>query len=153
SSSPLIAKGEIALRKDPADALQVAEQILNGDPNNSAAHRLVVKAAMALEMPRTAVMSLEILFKNSPNDKEIAMQLANGLAEIGEVKRGEKILADLYRSFPTDNELAQALKNMSAKQTMDEGGYDSLADGSGSYRDILKDKDQAVSLEQQARVQ
>jgi tetratricopeptide (TPR) repeat protein len=153
SSSPMIAKGEIALRKDPADALQVAEQILNGDPNNSAAHRLVVKAAMALEMPRTAVMSLEILFKNSPNDKEIAMQLANGLAEIGEVKRGEKILADLYRNFPTDNELAQALKNMSAKQTMDEGGYDALADGSGSYRDILKDKEEAVSLEQQARVQ
>src|ERR1700757_2147809 len=42
SSSPMIAKGEIALRKDPADALQVAEQILNGDPNSSAAHRLVV---------------------------------------------------------------------------------------------------------------
>jgi tetratricopeptide (TPR) repeat protein len=153
SSSPLIAKGEIALRKDPADALHVAEQILNGDPNNSAAHRLVVKAATALEMPRTVVISLEILFRNSPNDKEVAMHLASALGEIGEVKRGEKILADLYRNFPTDNEIAQALKNMSAKQTMDEGGYDSLADGTGSYRDILKDKEEAVSLEQQARVQ
>jgi tetratricopeptide (TPR) repeat protein len=152
SSSPLVAKGEIALRKDPAEALHVAEQILNGDPNNSAAHRLVVKAATALEMPRTAVMSLEILFHNSPNDKEVAMQLASALPEIGEVKRGEKILTDLYRSYPTDNEVAQALKNMSAKQTMDEGGYDALADGTGSYRDILKDKEEAVSLEQEARV-
>src|SRR5882672_6831612 len=35
SSSPLVAKGEIALRKDPAEALAIAEQILNGDPNNS----------------------------------------------------------------------------------------------------------------------
>jgi len=34
---------------------------------------------------------------------------------------------------------------------MDEGGYESLADGKGSYRDILKDKEQAVSLEQQNR--
>ena len=152
SSSPLVAKGEIALRKDPAEALHVAEQILNGDPNNSAAHRLVVKAATALEMPRTAVMSLEILFHNSPNDKEVAMQLASALPEIGEVKRGEKILTDLYRTYPTDNEVAQALKNMSAKQTMDEGGYDALADGTGSYRDILKDKEEAVSLEQEARV-
>src|SRR5262249_5678964 len=45
SSSPLLAKAEIALRRDPAEALQTAEQILNTDPNNSAAHRLVVKAA------------------------------------------------------------------------------------------------------------
>ena len=65
--------------------------------------------------------------------------------------KAEKILADLYRSFPTDNELGQALKDLSARKTLDEGGYQALADGSGSYRDILKDKDEAVSLEQQNR--
>src|SRR5207244_10333992 len=76
---------------------------------------------------------------------------ANAMADAGEVSRAEKILADLYRSFPTDNDLAQALKNLSARKTMDEGGYDALADGSGSYRDILKDKNEAVALEQQNR--
>src|SRR5579859_6209625 len=70
SSSPLLAKAEFALHRDPAEALQSAEQILNSDPNNSGAHRLVVKAAAALELPRTAVLSLEILFSNSPRDKE-----------------------------------------------------------------------------------
>src|SRR5215470_953676 len=30
SSSPMVAKGQLALRKDPAEALQIAEQILNG---------------------------------------------------------------------------------------------------------------------------
>ena len=69
----------------------------------------------------------------------------------GQVGRAEKILADLYRSFPTDNELAQALKDLSARKTLDEGGYEALADGSGSYRDILKNKEEAVSLEQQNR--
>ena len=34
---------------------------------------------------------------------------------------------------------------------MNEGGYEALADGTGSYRDILKDKEEAVSLEQQNR--
>jgi tetratricopeptide (TPR) repeat protein len=153
SSSPLIVKGEAALRREPKEALQVAEQILNNDPNNTAAHRLIVKAATALEMPRTAVLSLELLYHNAPRDKDIAIQLANGLANIGEVKRGEQILTNLQSSMPHDNDIAQALKDISARNTMDEGGYDSLADGSGSYRDILRNKEEAVTLEQQNRVE
>ena len=35
---------------------------------------------------------------------------------------------------------------------MDEGGYTALEGGQGSYRDILKDKKEAVSLEQEKRV-
>src|SRR5262249_41437272 len=34
---------------------------------------------------------------------------------------------------------------------MQKGGYDALADGKGSYRDILKDKEEAISLEQEKR--
>jgi tetratricopeptide (TPR) repeat protein len=153
SSSPMVAKGEIAVRKSPAEALVIAEQILNSDPVNSGAHRLVVKAAKAMELPHTAVMSLEALHRNSPKDRETAIELANALAEIGEPKRGEAILTELYRANPTDNELGQALKNLSAQKTLDEGGYEALADGSGSYRDILKNKEEAVSLEQQNRVE
>ena len=96
-SQPAIARGELALRKDPAEALQIAEHILNTDPNNSGAHRLVVKAATALEFPRTAVMSLEILAKNSPKDLDLAIHFANTLADAGEVMRAEKILTDLLR--------------------------------------------------------
>src|SRR5215471_9676825 len=70
SSSPLVAKGEIALHQNPAEALRIAEQILNSDPNSSAGHRLIVKASTTLEFPKTAVLSLEILHKNSPKDKD-----------------------------------------------------------------------------------
>ncbi len=153
SSQPLVAKGELALRTNPAEALGIAEQILNGDPFNSGAHRLIVKAATALEMPNTIVLSLELMHRNSPKDKEIAIQLANALAEIGDPMRGERVLSELYRANPTDNDLAQALKDISARKTMDEGGYDELAEGKGSYRDILKNKEEAVSLEQQNRVE
>src|SRR5207249_1428663 len=74
SSSPLVAKGQLALRKDPAEALHIAEQILNSDPNNSAAHRLVVEAAASLEMPHAAVLSLEMLVRNSPKDTDVAIK-------------------------------------------------------------------------------
>jgi tetratricopeptide (TPR) repeat protein len=150
-SSPLLAKGHMALSKDPAEALRIAEQILNSEPLSSGAHKLVVEAATALELPKTAVMSLEILAANSPKDRDVAIKFAKALADSGEVGKAEKILADLYRSFPADNDLGQALKDLSARKTLDEGGYDALADGTGSYRDILKDKNEAVSLEQQNR--
>jgi tetratricopeptide (TPR) repeat protein len=151
SSQPLIAKGQMALRKDPGEALQMAEQVLNHDPMNSAAHRLIVEAAVAMQMPRTAVMSLEVLFRNSPKDKDIGMQFANTLAETGQEERAERVLSDLCRVFPGDNDLLLALKNISATKTLDKGGYEALADGSGSYRDILKDKEEAVALEQESR--
>ena len=64
---------------------------------------------------------------------------------------GEESWRTFIALFPTDNDLAQALKDLSARKTLDEGGYEALADGTGSYRDILKDKEEAVSLEQQNR--
>jgi tetratricopeptide (TPR) repeat protein len=151
ASQPMVGKGQMALRKNPAEALQIAEQILNGDPTNSGAHRLVVEAATAMEMPRTAVLSLGVLAQNSPKDREVAIKFANALADSGEVVRAEKILADLYEEFPTDGDLAQALKNISARRTMDKGGYEALADGKGSYRDILANEEEAKALEQENR--
>jgi len=153
SSSPQVAKAQMALRKDPTEALATAEEVLNGDPENSGAHKVVVEAATALELPRTKVLSLDILVKNHPRDKNLAVQLANALADIGDVQRAERTLSDLLRTTPNDGDLAQALKNISARRTMKEGGYGALASGEGSYRDILKNEKEAVSLEQEKRVQ
>jgi tetratricopeptide (TPR) repeat protein len=153
SSSPLVAKGQIALRRNPTEALNIGEQILNSDPTSSPGHRLIAEAAIAMDMPRTAVMSLDVLFKNSPKDKNVAIQYANMLAETGEAQRAERILMELSRATPSDAELHQALKDLSARKTLSEGGYDALADGKGSYRDILRNEKEAVSMEQANRVQ
>lgn len=152
-SSPQIAKAQVMLRGNPGGAMAVAEQILNGDPHSSAAHRIIVEAAKTLELPKTAVLSYETLLKNSPKDRNLAMEFAQTTAEIGESSRGEKILMDLLREYPNDGELKTALKDLSARKTLDEGGYGALAGGEGSYRDILRNKEEAVSLEQEKKVQ
>jgi tetratricopeptide (TPR) repeat protein len=152
-SSPQWTKAKLVMSKNPAEALAIAEQILNGDPNNSGAHRLIVEAAKALELPRTAVLSYETLVKNSQKDRDLIIDYAHAVSEIGEASRAEKLLLDLIRERPNDGELKQALKDLSARKTMDEGGYAALEDGQGSYRDILKDKKEAASLEQEKRVQ
>jgi tetratricopeptide (TPR) repeat protein len=151
SSSPMVAKGQMALRKDPMEALQIAEQILNGDANSTGAHKLLAEAALALEMPQTAVLSLEMLYKNAPKDKDAGMKLAEGLAMAGDTKRAERVLEELRGVYPNDNEIFMALKNLSARKTLNEGGYEALAGGKGSYRDILKDKEMSVRLEQENR--
>ena len=152
SSSPQVAKAQLTLRKDPVEALAIAEQILNGDPNNSGAHKVIVGAATALQLPQTAVMSLDVLVRNSPKDKTLAIEFATQLADTGEVRRGERILQDLLRASPNDGDLGQALKNLSARRTLGEGGYEIIAGGEGSYRDILKNETEAKSLEQENRV-
>jgi tetratricopeptide (TPR) repeat protein len=152
-NSPQVAKAKMALNKNPAEAMAIAEQILNGDPGSSAAHRIIVDAGTALELPRTVAMSYETLAKNSPKDKTLAIEFARAVSAIGEGTRAEKILVDLMREMPGDGELRDALKDLSARKTMDEGGYGALEGGGGSFRDILKDKKEAVSLEQEKRVQ
>jgi tetratricopeptide (TPR) repeat protein len=151
SNSPMIAKGQMSLSKNPLDALAIAEQILCGDPNSTAAHKLLADAALAADLPRTALLSLEMLRRISPKDREVVMELALAYAKVGQTQKAEDIYIELLRLNPGDGEVNQAYKQMSAARTLKEGGYEALADGKGSYRDILKDKDQTLSLEQENR--
>lgn len=153
-SSPQIGKAKLALNNHPAEAMAIVEQVLNSDPNNSFAHRIIVEAASVLDLPQTAVLSLEILVRNSPKDKALVVEFANLAAETGvEAEAAEKYLNELIRTTPYDPDLQQAQKNLSAHRTLDEGGYAALEDGKGSFRDVLRNKEEAVSLEQEKRVQ
>lgn len=152
-NSPALAKAQILLRTNPLEAIRAVEDILNSDPNNVLAHRTLAEAALAADLPKTAVLSLEIARKNAPKDQDIATRLAEALVVIGNVPRAMTIYNELKRLNPYDTELDMTIKNLSASQTMAEGGYDNLVGGGGSYRDILKNKDEAVSLEQQNRVE
>jgi tetratricopeptide (TPR) repeat protein len=153
-SSPQIAKAKMTLSRNPGEAMAIAEEVLNSDPNNSFAHRIIVDAAQALELPQTAVLSLETMVHASPKDKALVIEFANTVASSGlNATVAEKYLDELIRTSPYDPDLLQAQKNLSAQKTMDEGGYRGLEDGKGSYRDILRNKDEAVTLEQEKRVQ
>lgn len=153
-SSPQIAKAKVILGKNPGEAMAIAESVLDGDPNNAFAHRIIVDAAQALELPQTAALSLENLVRNAPKDKALVIEFANFAAETGvHAPEAEQCLNQLMRSASYDPDLQQAQKNLSAHRTLDEGGYQALEGGKGSYRDILRNKEEAASLEQEQRVQ
>jgi tetratricopeptide (TPR) repeat protein len=153
-SSPQIAKAKMALNKNPAEAMAIAEEVLNGDANNPSAHRIIVDAAHALELPQTALLSIETMVRLAPKDKHLVIEFANAVAETGaRADVAEQFLDELIRTSPYDPDLTQAQKNLSAHKILDEGGYNALAGGTGSFRDVLKNKEEAVSLEQEKRVQ
>lgn len=152
SSTPLIAKAQLALNNNPLEALNLAEQILNSDASSGTAHKIIVQAAEALDMPQTAVLSLEVLWNQNPKDKTITIQFAEFLGKIGQVKLAERLLIDLRAAHPTDPDVNQALKNSSASRTLNEGGYHKAEQEGSSYRDILRNEEQAAALEQEQRV-
>ncbi len=152
-SSPQIAKAKMIIGKSPAEAMAVAEQVLNSDPNSLAALRIVADAALSLELPQTAAFALETMVKISPKDKALVIEYSERLAASGgDTRSGERALQDLIRTSGYDGDLNQALKNLSARTTMDEGGYNAAASGKASFRDMLKNKEEAVLLEQQSRI-
>jgi tetratricopeptide (TPR) repeat protein len=154
-ASPQIAKAKMALNRSPAEAMAIAEQVLNSDPNNSYAHRIIVDAAQAMDLPKTAVMSLEVMVRHSPKDKGLVVEFAELAAQTGgeASASAERALDELARASGFDPDLVQAQKNLSARKTMDEGGYAALEGGGGSFRDVLKNKEESASLEQEHRVQ
>jgi tetratricopeptide (TPR) repeat protein len=150
-SANTLTKGQLALRSNPHEALNIAEEVLNENPASVPAHQLLAEAALASNLPKTAVLSLEVAFKHNPQDRKLAENLADTLLAVGQKARAERILRDLVRAHPGDPVLNEKLKNAMASRTLSEGGYETLGEGTGSYRDIIRDKQEAVSLEQEGR--
>lgn len=151
SSSPQLAMAQYQVRNNPQEALATCEQILNGDPSNIAAHKLLAEAATAMGFPRTAVLSLEIAYKHSDKDEDIGMRLAEALVTAGMIDRAHDVYSEMLKRNPANVSISQLIKNVSARRTMRDQGYEGLESGTGSYRDILKDKQQSASLEQEHR--
>ena len=150
-SASAITRGQIALRSSPQEALLIAEEVLNDDPGNVAAHELLAEAAIAAGFPKTAILSLEVAFKTKPTERQLAINLADAHAQLGNRARAERLLRDLLNADPTDPALNEKLKNVLANRTIQEQGYDQAETGEGSYRNLIKDKAEAVALEQANR--
>ncbi len=146
-----LTKGQLALRNNPQEALIVAEEVLNEDPSNKDAHELLADAALLMQMPKTAVLSLEVAFRANQANRKLAEKLGDTLYALKQNERAEKIFRDLVSLHPRDPGLSEKLKNVLATRTMSEGGYENVAEGTGSYRDILRNKSGALLLEQEQR--
>jgi tetratricopeptide (TPR) repeat protein len=152
SSSPALAKARLITDSQPLEAMFVAEQVLASDPKSSLAHDIFAKAAVIAGFPRSAILSLEAMRQEEPADKEVSIRLSEAYTAIGQNDKAESVFAALMKHHPHDPHLSEMAKNISASRTLNEGGYQNLADGTGNFRQALRNKDEAARLEQESRI-
>lgn len=149
STAPLaIMKAQRELKKDPRKALELIEEVLETNPYNPQANLLLKEAAIAGNYPEIAIFALETLLEKEPKDVNILHQLGQLYHQYEQSDRAVEVYNRIAEIDPLDLKAVKLGKDASARASMQKGGW-TEAD---SYRDLIKDKVVALSLEQHNRM-
>ena len=137
------------VKKDPTAALEGIEKALESEPRNPQLNQLLKEAASALKMPETAAFALETIAEGSPKDIKVLHELASFYMGSGVPEKAQKVYQKILAIAPNDLAAIKGSKDSAAANSMQKGGWDREET---SYRDLIKDKEEAVALEQKSRV-
>lgn len=147
-SQPLLTKAKMAISKNPLEAMSMAEQVLCDDPKSGQALLLLAEASEAAAFPETTVQTLEYYTKLNPRDTRALHWLARSYSAVKKHDLAREIYQRLLQINPNDFEAQKGLKDATAQGAMQQGRWEEAQ----SYRDVIKDKEEAVALEQESRV-
>ena len=149
TASVAVMKAQREMRKDAKRAVELIEKILEDEPYNKQANLALKEAAVAAGWLETGVFALQTLLEENARDTKLLHELARLYHELGESEREVEIYNRISAIDPADAAAMRLGKDASARDSMKSGGWAAAA----SYRDLIKDKEAAVSLEQQSRMQ
>lgn len=148
SLSSLSFTGKGAIKKDPVQAMELAEKTLENDPFNRAANDLLKDASRAAGYPEIALFALETLAEGNPKDTKILHELGEAYTKIGRSDDAVNTYNRILEMNPADLTAVKMSKDAAASATMQKGGWETAK----SYRDVMKNSAEAISLEQKSRV-
>ncbi len=140
--------GAAKIAKDPLEAMQLAEQALCEDPRSGPALLTLAEAAEAAQLPETAAQTLDTYTKLNPRDTKALHWLARLYVGMRQFDQAREVYERLLQINPKDFAAQKGLQDATAAGAMAGGGWEQAT----SYRDVIKDKEEAVALEQQSRV-
>ncbi len=143
-----VMKAQRELKKDPKRAIELIEKVLEDEPYNRQANMLLKEAAVAAGWPEIGVLALQTLLEEKPRETKILHELGRLYHTLGESDREVEIYNRIAEADPTDSDALRLGKDASARGSMKKGGWTQAE----SYRDLIKDKGLAISLEQQSRM-
>jgi tetratricopeptide (TPR) repeat protein len=88
------------------------------------------------------------LLEENPRDEKLLRELARLHKELGEPEKEVEVYNRISGINPLDGEALRLGKDASARASMKSGGWTQAA----TYRDLIKDKEVAISLEQRGRM-
>ncbi len=145
-------KAQSLIKKDPQAAILAAEEILERDPHNVGANGLLRDAAAAAGMIETVGFALETMRDAEPKNTKIMHELARHYSASDQPERAIEIYNQISHLNPADIEAIKGGKDAAARASMRTGGWEQIGKDGTSYRDVLKNKEEAISLEQQSRI-
>src|SRR6188472_1315449 len=148
TASIAVLKAQRELKKDPKKTVELVEKILEDEPYNRQANMLLKEAAVAAGWPEIGVLALQTLLEDKPRDTKVLHELGRLYHQLGDNQNEVDVYNRITEADPSDAEALRLGKNASARGSMKTGGWTQAE----SYRDLIKDKDLAVSLEQQSRM-
>jgi tetratricopeptide (TPR) repeat protein len=150
STAPIaIMKAQREIKKDPKRAVEMVEKVLEGEPYHRQANLLLKEAAVAAGWPEIGVFALRTLLEENPRDVKVLHELGRLYHDMGQNEDEVEVYNRVTEIDPLDAEALRLCKDASASASMTTGGWTQAE----SYRDLIKNKEIAISLEQQNRVQ
>jgi tetratricopeptide (TPR) repeat protein len=149
SASFSVMRIQSQVKKDPLSALDAIEKMLESEPHSAQANTLLKEAALAAKMPETAIFALETIVAGNPKDTKTMHELARLYMENERPSKAGDVYGKILEINPNDLPAVKGGKDAAAAASMQRGGWEREET---TYRDLIKDKDQAIALEQQARV-
>jgi tetratricopeptide (TPR) repeat protein len=143
-----VMKAQREIKKDPRRAVEMLEEVLEREPYNRQANLLLKEAALAAGWSEIGVFALKTLLEENPRDVKVLNELGRLYHELGDHENEVEIYNQLTALNPLDAQSLRFGKDASARASMKKGGWTQAE----SYRDLIKDKDEAISLEQQSRI-
>ena len=151
-SSLQVMKSQGLVKKDPKAAMVAAEEILEKEPHNVAANGLLKDAALAAGMPEVAGFALETMRDADPKNTKIMHELARHYVSVDDPTKAIDVYNAIVALNPADIEATKGGKDAAARASMRSGNWDQVGKEGVDYRNMLKNKEEAVSLEQQNRL-
>lgn len=149
STAPIaVMKAQREMKKDPKRAVEMIEKVLEEEPYNRQANLILKEAAVAAGWPEIGVFALQTLLEENPHDVKVLRELGQLYHQIGQSDAEVETYYRITAIDPLDADALRRGKDASARASMTTGGWTQAE----SYRDLIKDKEAAVSLEQQGRM-
>jgi tetratricopeptide (TPR) repeat protein len=149
SMAPItLMRAQREVKKDPKRAIEMLEKILETEPYNRQANLVLKDAAVAAGWPEIGIFALRTLLEENSRDTKVLHELGRLYRDQGQHDQEVEVYNQITAIDPLDAEALRFGKDASARGSMNKGGWTEAT----SYRDLIKDKEIAVSLEQQSRM-